>query len=318
MRLNLKGVYSSMILRTRILKTRIFKIMMLPIPRPLFTGRFFSSFFILGFVGLMLCSGCSVKSDMMIHLSDTIVNNDDLSLVEAGAPAYLLMIDSLISEDPSSKEMLSTAAQLYTAYADVFVTDAHRSRKMVNKAFHYADQAMCIANKDACGLKDKPFEKFDTIITGMDKADLPYLFTLGASWASWIMANTNDFNALADISRIEAIMGKVVLLDESYKEGAAFLYLGTLATFLPPALGGRPKEGKRYFERAIELSQGKNLMVKVMFAKLYARMIFDRGLHDRLLTEVVGTNPVVLGYTLVNTYAQKQARQLLEDADDYF
>jgi hypothetical protein len=94
--------------------------------------------------------------------------------------------------------------------------------------------------------------------------------------------------------------------------------LGTLATFLPPALGGKPEEGRRYFERAIELSQGKNLMTKVMFARLYARMIFDRTLHDRLLTEVMQTDPVVPGYTLVNTYAQKQARKLLEDADDYF
>jgi len=290
---------------------------MFPIEIPRIKERFFLSFFIMGFVGLML-SSCSVKSDMMTHLSDTIVNNDDLPLVEAGAPAYLLMIDSLISEDPGSKEMLSTAAQLYTAYADVFVTDATRSRKMVNKAFGYADQAICIAAKDACDLKNMPFDKFQEVIAAMGKNNLPYLFTLGNAWASWIMTNSNDFNALADISRIEAIMLKVVLLDETYKEGAAFLYLGTLATFLPPALGGKPEQGKLYFERAIDLSQGKNLMAKVMFAKLYARMIFDRDLHDRLLKEVLDTNPAAPGYTLVNTYAQKQARQLLENAEDYF
>ncbi|MBU0970353.1 MAG: TRAP transporter TatT component family protein, partial [Proteobacteria bacterium] len=50
----------------------------------------------------------------------------------------------------------------------------------------------------------------------------------------------------------------------------------------------------------------------------YARMIFDRDLHDRLLKEVLDTNPAAPGYTLVNTYAQKQARQLLENAEDYF
>jgi hypothetical protein len=292
--------------------------MCLPIPGPLSNGRFFSSFFIIGFVGILLCSGCSVKSNMMAHLSETIVNNDDLTLVEAGAPAYLLMIDSLISEDPNSKEMLSTAAQLYTAYADVFVTDAQRSRKMSAKALSYANQAICISRKTACGLKDKPFAEFQSIVDSMNANDLPYLFALGNAWAGWIMANKNDFNALADISRIEAIMLKITQVDKSYKDGAAFLYLGTLATFLPPALGGKPEQGKRYFERAIELSQGKNLMVKVIFAKLYARMIFDRKLHDRLLTEVKDTNPVVPGYTLVNTYAQKQARQLLKDADDYF
>ncbi|MCP3941767.1 MAG: hypothetical protein GY710_09840 [Desulfobacteraceae bacterium] len=267
---------------------------------------------------IILSSGCSIKSDMMAHLTSTIVNNDDLSMVEAGAPAYLLMVDSLISEDPDSKEMLATAAQLYLAYADLFVTDLQRSRKMVNKAVNYADKALCISNDDACGLKDKSFGKVQGVVASMDRDDLPYLFALGNAWAAWIMVNTNDFNALADISRIEVIMLKVTQLDESYKDGAAFLYLGTMATFLPPALGGKPDQGKIYFEKAIDLSRGKNLMAKVMFAKLYAKMIFNRQLHDALLTEVIDTDPVVPGYTLINIYAQKQARQLLDDADDYF
>ncbi len=38
----------------------------------------------------------NATSDIMSHLSKSILNNDDLSLVEQGAPAYLLMIDSLI------------------------------------------------------------------------------------------------------------------------------------------------------------------------------------------------------------------------------
>ncbi len=59
-------------------------------------------------------------------------------------------------------------------------------------------------------------------------------------------------------------------------------------------------------------------MTKVVYAKLYAKMIFDRPLHDRLLTEVVETDPDIPGYTLINTYAQKQARQLLDEADEYF
>ncbi len=137
----------------------------------------------------------------------------------------------------------------------------------------------------------------------MDKDDLPFLFTLGSTWASWIMAYKDDFNALADISRIETIMLRVVELDETYKEGAAFMYLGTLATFLPPALGGKPEQGKHYFEKAIALSQGKNLMAKVTYAQLYAKMMFDRPLHDRLLTEVMEARPDIDGYTLINTYA---------------
>ena len=260
----------------------------------------------------------SATSSMMEHLSTTILNNDDLVLVESGAPAYLLMIDSLISKDPDNEKTLATAAMLYTAYADVFIKDTERSRKMANKAFNYANQAMCLAKKDACNFKSKPYEECERIISTMNKSHVPVLFALGNSWASWIMANTDDFNAIADLAHIELIMKRVIALDKTYKDGAAYLYLGTLATLLPPALGGRPEQGKIYFEKAIQQSKGRNLVVKVLFAKLYARMIFDRELHDKLLDEVISADPYVEGYTLVNTWAQKQAVQLKISAEDYF
>ena len=274
-------------------------------------------------INLFFSSGCSIimssaTSDMMEHLSSTIVNSDDLSLVKTGAPAYLLMIDSLISKDPENKNLLSTASMLYTAYADLFVQDIDRSRKMADKALKYATLAICLEKNNACMLKSKTFEEFEKILSDMERKNVPTLFTLGNAWAGWIMANKNDFNAIADMSHIELIMQRVVELDETYKDGAAYLYLGTLATLLPPALGGKPEMGKHYFEQAVKLSQGKNLMVKVLYAKMYAKMIFDRKLHDQLLKAVLDADPYVSGYTLVNTRAQMQAKELIDGADDYF
>ena len=59
-------------------------------------------------------------------------------------------------------------------------------------------------------------------------------------------------------------------------------------------------------------------MVKVIFAKMYARMMFDRKLHDKLLEEVLSADPYIPGYTLVNTRAQIEAQELLESAEEYF
>ncbi|WP_020589267.1 TRAP transporter TatT component family protein [Desulfobacter curvatus] len=270
-------------------------------------------------LGLMLFThGCGVKSNMMTSLSRSILNNNDLAMVESGAPAYLIMVDSLIDQDPDSPDMLSSGAQLYTAYSDVFVTDRERKRKLADKAMNYALKSVCFAQRNACDLKQKPFEQFSTVVNAMETDDLPYLFTLGNAWGSWIMAHKDDFNALADIARIEAIMNRIIELDETYKDGAAYLYLGTLATFLPPALGGKPEQGKHFFEKAVSISGGKNLMAKVVYAKLYAKMMFDRPLFDQLLNEVIKTDPNIDGYTLVNTCAQQQARKLLDEADDYF
>jgi hypothetical protein len=103
-----------------------------------------------------------------------------------------------------------------------------------------------------------------------------------------------------------------------YQDGASHLYLGVLATFIPPALGGKPDVGRRHFERALEISKDKNLMVKVLYAQHYARLIFDQKLHDRLLNEVLKAKTDVPGYTLSNTLAQERAKELLKSGEDYF
>ncbi len=279
--------------------------------------------FLLIVSSLLFLSSCSMivssaLSGMMDDLSSTILNSNDLDMVETGAPAYLLMVDSFVKEDSDNEEMLNSAALLYTAYADTFVKDKKRAGKIADKALKYAVRALCSRNSSACSLRTIDHESFKDIISKMDKDDIQALFTMGSAWASWIKANSGDFNAVADISRIEIIMERVVELDGTYKEGSAFLYLGTLATLLPPALGGEPEKGRAYFEKAIQICHGKNLMVKVLLAKQYARLLFKRNLHDRLLKEVLTSNPEVPGYTLINTYAQKQAEELLKSADEYF
>ena len=81
--------------------------------------------------------------------------------------------------------------------------------------------------------------------------------------------------------------------------------------------------GKAYadfgdYERAIEASGGKDLSIKVDYAKYYARTLYERELHDQLLEEVLAADPVQPGFTLFNTLAQNEALELLESADDYF
>ena len=113
-------------------------------------------------------------------------------------------------------------------------------------------------------------------------------------------------------------MQRLVTLDEGYQQGSVHLYLGAFAILVPPALGGKPEVARAHFERAIALSAGENLMAKVVYARRYARMVYDRPLHDRLLAEVLAADPNVPGLVFWNTLAQDQARELLATADDHF
>jgi hypothetical protein len=274
-------------------------------------------------ISVFLLTGCSLfissaSVDMTKNLSHAISNNDDLATVKAGAPAYLLMVDSFLYQDPNNESLLRGAANIYTAYTNVFVKDKERAGKLTDKALDYAFRALCVRRPVTCQFRTKSFKEFKDALLLLTKKDVPDLFTLGSSWAAWIQVHREDWNAVAEISRVEAIMQRVVELDELYQDGAAHLYLGVLATFIPPALGGKPEVGRRHFERALEISKNKNLMVKVMYAQYYARLIFDRKLHDRLLHEVLDAQTHVPGYTLLNTLAQKRARELLKSGEDYF
>ena len=53
-------------------------------------------------------------------LSAAILNQDDPALVESGVPAYLLLIDGLISEHPDNVALLSAGAQLFALYGSRF------------------------------------------------------------------------------------------------------------------------------------------------------------------------------------------------------
>lgn len=250
-------------------------------------------------------------------VSAGILNSEDPETVRDGAPAYLILIDGLLQNDPDNEGLLRAAATLNGSYTR-FVEDVERRRRMATRALQFAIRAMCRIDKRMCEPRSVPYDDFDVWLAGLELKHVPGVYSLGTAWAGWIQVHTEDFNAIADLPRVKGIMTRVVELDESYDFGGPHLYMGVLETLLPPAMGGKPEIGRAHFERAIELSNGRNLMAKVMFAQQYARLVFDRELHDSLLAEVLSSDPHANGLTLVNVVAQEDAEALLAGSDDYF
>jgi hypothetical protein len=274
-------------------------------------------------VALLGSCGCaslfgSVAGGMAEDLGTAILDNPDVAMVRDGAPAYLILMDGLVARNPQDVELLSQAAQLNSAYAAAFIDDAERSRALNAKALDLAERAVCEGLRDGCGLRDRRFASFQAWLGDRRVGDVPLLYRLGSAWAGWLQANSDDFAAIAELSRVKALMARIIELDERYDHGGAHLFMGVFETLFPPAMGGRPEAGRRHFERAIELSEGAHLLTKVLYAEHYGRLVFDRELHDRLLKEVVAADPRLPGLTLINVVAQRQATELLESADEYF
>ena len=274
------------------------------------------------FLAFVLC-GCaslmaSTTNRMAGDLSQAIRNQDDPKTVRDGAPAYLLLTDSLIEGDPENTGMLLTGARLYSSYGTIFVDDPVRAQRLTARAQMLTDRALCVAKNLGCDGQSVTFDAFQIAVAKMDKDDVPLLYAYGSVLASWIQTRQDDWNAVARLPYVRVTMERVVALDEPYDHGGAHLYLGFIDTMLPPTLGGKPEEGRQHFERAIELSNGKSLLPKVMLAERYARMTLDRSLHDRLLVEVIDANPHAPDLTLMNALAQEQARALQASAPEHF
>lgn len=274
---------------------------------------------------MFLSAGCasivsSAASNFADNLSSAVINQTDPETVRDGAPAYMLLLDSLLEGSPDDPAILAAAAGLYASYGAVFAEDTERAARLTGRARGYADRALCLSYKPSCDWDGATFDAFEASLAGLGDKHEDVVYAYGVAYLAYIRTHSDDWNALARLPHMEALLNRYLEIgpeDES-TVGTVYTYLGILVTLRPPALGGEPEKGKQYFERAIELSAGSDLSAKVEFARGYARPLYERELHDRLLMEVVVADPARPGYTLTNVLAQRDAEELLASADDHF
>jgi len=271
----------------------------------------------------LVLGGCaSMISSAGAGLADSVGsamrNQNDPEIVRDGAPAFLMMLDGFVEKSPDDPELLAAAAELYASYGVVFVDQPERARKLTSRGRAYGRRAVCATQPAACGIWERPYEEYLFDLEVFDRTDVAAMYTLVVSSLAYIRAHADDWKAVARLPDVTATLRRLQALDPDYRTADVEHYLGVLNTFRPPALGGDFEAGLRHFERAVELAGDRDLSIKVDFARYYARTLYERELHDGLLTEVLEADAEVPGYVLSNTLAQSEARALLESADDYF
>lgn len=266
------------------------------------------------------CGGVVRKatSQFADNLTTAILNQDDIGTVRDGVPAYLVLVDGIIQGDPLDPDVLLAGAKLYGAYTGGFVDDAQRAQRLAARAYGYARRALCIREKPLCATLDKPYEQFAATLKQVDAKNVATMYGFASAWAGQIQVNSDNWNAIADLPKLQALLLWINERNPHYDDGGAALYLGVVNSIRPASLGGKPEEGKAYFDKALELSGGKNQMVRVLYAQFYARLVFDKELHDKLLNEALAADPVAPRLTLINVLAQRKAKVLLESGKDFF
>ncbi|MBY6205806.1 TRAP transporter TatT component family protein [Halomonas denitrificans] len=271
----------------------------------------------------LLLPGCGALIDratdsFTADLERAVVNYDEPSVVERGLPTFLLILEARVEADPRNAATRLSVAELTSTYAGLFVEEPDRRRRLTERALRHARAGACEAVPGLCGIDDGDFEDFERRLGELSDKAVDEAYVLGTVWASWIAASSDDFRALADLPRVEALLSWVAERDPVHDDGAVWLYLAVLNSQRPPAAGGRPDLAREQFERARQVSEGRNLLIPVLMADEYARLVFDRDLFVELLEGVRAADPDREGYVLANRIALERAERLLEQTSRIF
>jgi hypothetical protein len=177
---------------------------------------------------------------------------------------------------------------------------------------------MCETYEPSCAWPGMTYDEFVATLGGIGPKHADILYTYGFASLSFLQARTSDYDTIAEFPLVQALFDHYLNISGDAVNSSVYTYMGTMHTVRPPSLGGEPELAREFFEKAIAESGGHDLGAKVAYARDYAKLLYERELHDRLLNEVLEADPNQNGFILTNVMAQKEAAALLAEADDFF
>lgn len=257
----------------------------------------------------------------------------DYEFAGAAAPASIIQLEGMYRIVPDNEVILLQLAKGYTGYAYGWIEDEleqvdpmdfereehlqHRARLMYLRARNFAFRLIRLNEEGfdeayQAGLGDLQRwlrESFD------DEEDAPMLLWAGYSWGAAINVSRDDPMLIADIGFAKALVERSVELDPEYYNAAGLTFLGVVTS---EEIGGDPENAVAYFERALELTDRKALVIQYNYARSYAVRTQNRELFDGLLTEVIEAGDILPEARLANKIARRRAFRLQDRADQLF
>jgi len=276
------------------------------------------------FILLLNCSSSRMViysiNDIIDSIIQALYEESDPMLAKLSIASNIKLLEGLIKTDPENEKLLLIASEAFFSYARGFIEqdDKHRTEEFYKRGKYYA---LRVLNKEIefNDVIKNDLAVYEKAISTMDEKNIPALFWFGANWGGIINLNRNSPENLIDLPRVQAIMERIIEVDEEYYFGGAHLFLGIFYSGRPKVLGGDPEQARMHFQRAIDISHGRFLLSKVYFARYYAVMIQYRELFEQNLKDVINSpNDILPRQVLANVLAKEEAKQLLEETDELF
>jgi hypothetical protein len=290
----------------------------------------------------VVLTSCSLKKITVDQTADILADagrafdtETDVELAAAAIPASLKTLEGFLQAHPEQPILLRLLADGYMSYGFGFLEDEAESVQSADfgrsEALRRRAQALYLRSR-GFGLRllalDAP-EVAEALAAGraptpeqlaaLGEDELPGLFWTANPWGAAINVGKSDPALVAELDIVRALMQRCAEIDERYYWAGSRLTLGALAAGLPVALGGKPDRAKVEFERAVELTGGKHLMTRVLYAKSVGVQLGDRAFFEKSMRDIIAADPdAEPTLALANRLAQRRAARYLGQIDEMF
>lgn len=294
--------------------------------------------FLLGL--LLLIQGCHAVMVGMVTQMTTAgepayERETDLQLAEPALAANLKLLEALLESDPSNATLLLQSTKTLGAYTYAFVesrldspgaADAaevmrqtQRARQLYRRGVAYG--LRLLSRYDPAWLQatatDGP--ALDALLQHLPRRAVPALFWTSFCWGGALNLERASLETVVVFSRFQAMLARLVELDEAYFYGFPHLLQAVHYAALSPVFGGNPALAQEHFRQAQALSGGRLLIVPLLEAQYYAVQIQDKDLFRQRLQQIIAA-PVDLfpPQGLLNAVAKQRAPVLLQRLEALF
>lgn len=286
-----------------------------------------------GCKGFIQKSAMDTTASILTRAKLAAQQEDDYEIAKIAIPASLKTVEGFHVANPANTDLQEILAEGWCQYATGVLTEQweiakwkanyedaeelrRRGTNLYLRCINYS--LMLLPEKWSTAL----YGEIDELQALVDKSGKDELFAMtwiGLGLASIVNLNRDDIVLVANLPKAEIILKRVVEIDSNFKYGLPLMALGLMNSSRGKALGGEPELGKKFFEQASAVTDGKMLLVKVMMARNYAVITQNRDLFHKTLVEVLQTDPGVFPeQRLANEIAHRKARRYLQREADWF
>ncbi|HEX9733368.1 MAG TPA: TRAP transporter TatT component family protein [Thermoanaerobaculia bacterium] len=287
----------------------------------------------------LAAGGCSAIRRMAVNsLADSLsasgdvyTSDDDPELVGDALPFALKTMETLLAEAPRHRGLLLSTCQGFTQYAYAFVAfdlprlevedyrfyreQRDRARRLYLRARDYCFRGLEEVAPGVSGrLRVAPEEAVDAFAA----EHVPLLFWTGSSWGSAIGLGLDQPELVADAPAIRALLARAMELEPAYGRGILHEAMIVIEA-LPEEMGGSIERAREHYDQVLELRDGRSPSTWLRWAETVSVRQQDREEFERLLNQVLETDPdEVTSERLLTILARRRARMLLDLAADLF